>query len=550
MNAETESIYTTGLQKNRANHSPMTPLSMIERTAEVFPDLPAVIHGSRSFTWEQTYERSRRLASALRKLGVGKHQTVSVLLSNTPEMIECHFGVPGCGAVLNTINTRLDPETIAFILGHGEARVLITDREFSSAAEQAVRILHNPNLVVIDVDDPEYTGEGKRIGRMTYEELLATGDPREPLEAPDDEWDAIALNYTSGTTGNPKGVVYHHRGAYLGAMAQLVNWAMPHHPVYLWTVPMFHCNGWTFPWAIAAHAGVNICLRRVDAATIWDLIRRHRVTHYCAAPIVHKTIAEVPDEMREGVSHTVRALFGGAPPPRSVLVAMERIGFELTQIYGLTETYGPVGICARHPRLATADFEERLEFATRQGVRGQALDAISVRDPLTLDPVPWDGKTMGEIMFRGNLVMKGYLKNPTATDDAFEGGWFRSGDLAVTMPDGYIHIRDRSKDVIISGGENISSIEVENAIYTHPAVSIAAVVAAPDEKWGETPCAFIELRPGMEVTEEEILEHCRQHLAGYKMPKQIYFETLPRTATGKIQKYMLRQQVNSRASFG
>ncbi|MBE1236250.1 acyl-CoA synthetase [Phaeovibrio sulfidiphilus] len=549
MRETSPSIYDMGLDKNPANHVPLTPLSHIERTAFVFPDQPSVVHGGRSWVWRETLQRCRRLASALRKLGVGKNDTVSVVLNNTPEMYECHFGVPGAGAVLNTINTRLDAQTVAFILEHAEARVLITDREYAPVVSEALKLLHRPSLIVIDVDDPEYTGPGERLGRMDYEALLATGDPSEPFTLPGDEWDAISLSYTSGTTGNPKGVVYHHRGAFLGALGHNVSWGMPTHSVYLWTLPMFHCNGWVFPWVMAANAGLNVCLRQIAADAIWERIRTHRVTHYCGAPIVHKLIAEAPASLREGVTHTVKALCGGAPPPQTVLEAMEKIGFDLIQGYGLTETYGASMMSPKKPGYDDLPMVDKVMLAGRQGVPSHVLEDAAVLDPLTLEPCPLDGESMGEVMMRGNFVMKGYLKNPQATRDAFEGGWFHSGDLAVAMPDGYVKIRDRSKDIIISGGENISSIEVENAIYAHPAVNIVAVVAAPDEKWGETPAAFIELRPGMEATEEDIIRHCRDHLAGFKIPRRIIFDEIPRTSTGKIQKYMLRDRVGSLASF-
>ncbi|WP_217126406.1 acyl-CoA synthetase [Hydrogenophilus thiooxidans] len=542
--------YEIGLDRCEANYVPLTPLSFLQRTAAVYPDRLAVIHGSRRYTWAQFAERARRLASALHHLGVGKNDTVAVVLNNTPEMLECHFGVPGAGAVLNTINTRLDPETVAFILEHGEAKVLITDREYAPTVKAALARIDR-KILVIDVDDPEYSGPGELLGTLDYEGLLAGGDPHFAFRYPDDEWDAISLNYTSGTTGNPKGVVYHHRGAYLNALSNIVSWGMPHHSVYLWTLPMFHCNGWCFPWTIAANAGVNVCLRRVDPKWIWEAIERHGVTHYCGAPIVHSMIANAaPPEWKSGkVGRTVKGLIAAAPPPAAVLQAMAEIGFEITHVYGLTETYGPAAVCAKHDEWATLPLAEQVRLNGRQGVPYHAQEAISVLDPDTMQPVPRDGQTMGEVMFRGNLVMKGYLKNPAATEEAFRGGWFHTGDLGVLEPDGYVKIKDRAKDIIISGGENISSIEVEDALYKHPAVIAAAVVASPDPKWGEVPHAFIELREGATVTPEELQQHCRQFLAGYKIPKKFTFGPLPKTSTGKIQKFILREQARSQEAI-
>ena len=549
MSEASPSIYDSGLDKNAANYVPLTPLTFIERSAYIYPDRVAVIHGSRRQTWSESFTRCRRLASALRQLGVGKGDTVAVVLNNTPEMFECHFGVPGTGGVLNTINTRLDPEAIAFILNHGEAKVLITDREYSRVVAKAVELAGRPDMIVIDVDDAEYTGPGERIGRMDFEALLATGNPDFVLEQPADEWDAIALNYTSGTTGNPKGVVYHHRGAYLNSMSNIVSWGMPPHAVYLWTLPMFHCNGWCFPWTLAANAGVNVCLRRVDPRLIFEAIREHRVTHYCGAPIVHSMLANAPESWREGIDHKVCGLIAAAPPPAAVIEGMAKIGFDITHVYGLTETYGPASVCAKHDEWAALPLAEQVAKNGRQGVRYHAQEGINVMDPVTMTPVPWDGETMGEIMFRGNLVMKGYLKNPAATEESFRGGWYHTGDLAVMQPDGYVKIKDRSKDIIISGGENISSIEVEDALYKHPAVIAAAVVAAPDEKWGEVPCAYVELKDGASVTAEELVAHCRQHLAGFKTPKKIVFTDIPKTSTGKIQKFILREQARSAAAI-
>ncbi len=541
--------YEMGLEKTPANYVPLTPLTFLSRSAYIYPERTAVIHGKRRYTWKQVEERARRLASALRQLGVKKNDTVAVVLNNTPEMYECHFGVPGCGAVLNTINIRLDPETVAFILNHGEAKVLITDREYSKMVKEAIRIAHRPDLIVIDVDDPEYTGPGERLGQIEYEEFLAQGNPDFVLEYPQDEWDAISLNYTSGTTGNPKGVVYHHRGAYLNAFSNIVSWGMPPHSVYLWTLPMFHCNGWCFPWTMAANAGTNVCLRRVDPRLILELIAEHKVTHYCGAPIVHSMIANAPESWRKGITHKVSGLVAAAPPPAAMIEAMAKIGFDITHVYGLTETYGPAAVCAKHDDWASLPLEEQVRLNGRQGVRYHAQEAITVMDPDTMQPVPWDGETMGEIMFRGNLVMKGYLKNPKATEEAFRGGWYHTGDLGVMQPDGYVKIKDRAKDIIISGGENISSIEVEDALYKHPAVAAAAVVAAPDPKWGEVPCAFVELREGAAVTEEELVQHCRRLLAGFKVPKRFIFGPIPKTSTGKIQKYILRERAKSREAI-
>ncbi|CUB07454.1 acyl-CoA synthetase [Tepidiphilus thermophilus] len=541
--------YEMGLEKTPANYVPLTPLTFLSRSAYIYPERIAVIHGKRRYTWKQVEERARRLASALRQLGVKKNDTVAVILNNTPEMYECHFGVPGCGAVLNTINIRLDPETVAFILNHGEAKVLITDREYSKMVKEAIRIAHRPDLIVIDVDDPEYTGPGERLGRIEYEEFLAQGNPEFALEYPQDEWEAISLNYTSGTTGNPKGVVYHHRGAYLNAFSNIVSWGMPPHSVYLWTLPMFHCNGWCFPWTMAANAGTNVCLRRVDPRLILELIAEHKVTHYCGAPIVHSMIANAPESWRKGITHKVSGLVAAAPPPAAMIEAMAKIGFDITHVYGLTETYGPAAVCVKHDDWASLPLEEQVRLNGRQGVRYHAQEAITVMDPDTMQPVPWDGETMGEIMFRGNLVMKGYLKNPKATEEAFRGGWYHTGDLGVMQPDGYVKIKDRAKDIIISGGENISSIEVEDALYKHPAVAAAAVVAAPDPKWGEVPCAFVELREGAAVTEEELVQHCRRLLAGFKVPKRFIFGPIPKTSTGKIQKYILRERAKSREAI-
>ena len=549
MTASRQSPYEIGLQKNTANYAPLSPLTFIERSAYIYPDRLAVVHGARRYTWSQSYERSRRLASALKQLGVGKGDTVSTILNNTPEMFECHFGVPACGAVLNTINTRLDAEAVAFILNHAEAKVVFTDREFARMAKKAIALADRPDMIVIDVDDPEYTGPGERVGSLEYEAVLASGTPDFVFEPPADEWDAISLNYTSGTTGDPKGVVYHYRGAYLNAMSNIVSWGMPPHSVYLWTLPMFHCNGWCFAWTMAANAGVNVCLRRVDPRLIFDAIREHGVTHYCGAPIVHSMLANAPEAWRDGINHKVSGLVAAAPPPAAVIESMAKIGFDITHVYGLTETYGPAAVCAKHDGWKDLPLAEQVVLNGRQGVRYHALEGITVMDPETMEMVPWDGETMGEIMFRGNLVMKGYLKNEKTTAESFRGGWYHSGDLAVIQPDGYIKIKDRSKDVIISGGENISSIEVEDALYRHPAVMAAAVVALPDDKWGEVPCAFVELREGNEVSVDTLVAHCREHLASFKVPKRIIFGELPKTSTGKIQKFVLREKAKSTSAF-
>jgi fatty-acyl-CoA synthase len=536
--------FETDLDRNPANHAPLTPLSFIERAAYVYPGRTAVIHGARHYTWSDTYARCRRLASALAGRGIRRGDTVAVMAANTPEMVECHFGVPMLGAVLNTLNTRLDADAIAFMLNHGNARVLIADREFSAIVAKALaQVAHPP--IVIDIDDSEYAGPGERLGQADYEALLAEGDPEFAWQPPGDEWMAISLNYTSGTTGNPKGVVYHHRGAYLNAVCNIVTWGMPQHAVYLWTLPMFHCNGWCFPWTMAANAGVNVCLRKVDPALIFSLIKQHGVTHYCGAPIVHSGLINADPGLRSGITHKVSAMVAGAAPPAAMIEGMERIGFDLTHVYGLTETYGPATVCAKHEEWDALDIGKRAERNGRQGVRYLMQEGLAVMDAETMTPVPADGETMGEIMFRGNITMKGYLKNAKATDEAFAGGWFHSGDLAVMQPDGYVKIKDRSKDIIISGGENISSLEIEEALYRHPAVLAAAAVARPDPKWGETPCVFVELKAGAQVTEQEIIEHCRSHLARFKVPRAVVFGELPKTSTGKIQKFVLRQQAKS-----
>ncbi|WP_374497678.1 acyl-CoA synthetase [Vogesella indigofera] len=540
--------YQTGLCKTAANFSALSPLGFIERAASVYPEHIAVIHGSLQRNWRDTYTRSRRLASALQRHGVTAGDTVAVMLPNIPAMVECHFGVPMSGAVLNTLNTRLDPEAIAFMLQHGEARVLITDREFSFTIAPALALLETPPLV-IDVDDAEYDGPGERLGQMEYEDFLAGGDPDFAWQLPADEWDAIALNYTSGTTGNPKGVVYHHRGAYLNAISNIVDWGMPHHAIYLWTLPMFHCNGWCFPWTVAANVGTNVCLRRVDPRLIFELIKRHKVSHYCGAPILHTMLINAPAECKQGITHPVNCLVAGAAPPSAVIEGMEKLGFNITHVYGLTETYGPAAVCAKQPAWQALDLSHRTERNGRQGVRYTMQHGMTVLDPETMQEVPHDGETMGEIMFRGNLVMKGYLKNEAATAEALAGDWFHTGDLAVIQPDGYVKIKDRSKDVIISGGENISSLEVEDVLCRFPDVIAAAVVALPDPKWGEVPCAFIELREGVSGDEAAVIEHCRAHLARFKVPKRIVFGPIARTSTGKIQKFLLRQQTRASSAI-
>ena len=538
------SIYAQGLMPAAVNHVALTPLSFIERTAAVYGNYPAVIHGAIRRTWQETYQRCRRLASALIGRGIGRGDTVAVMLPNTPAMLEAHFGVPMTGAVLNTLNVRLDAEAIAFMLQHGEAKVLITDREFHTVIEAALALLEHPPLVV-DVDDPEY-GEGRAVSALDYEALLAEGDPEFAWEWPDDEWQAISLNYTSGTTGNPKGVVYHHRGAYLNALGNQMTWAMGHRPVYLWTLPMFHCNGWCYPWTITALAGTHVFLRRVDPQKILTLIREHRVTHLCGAPIVLNALVNMPEAAKAAIEHPVQAMVAGAAPPAKVIGAVEEMGIQVTHTYGLTEVYGPVTVCAWHEEWDALPLEARARIKSRQGVRYPTLDGLMVADPQTLAPVPRDGNTLGEIFMRGNTVMKGYLKNPEATAEAFRGGWFHTGDLAVWHADGYVEIKDRLKDIIISGGENISTIEVEDALYKHPAVLEAAVVARPDDKWGETPCAFVALKPGREDTREADITHwCREHLAGFKVPKTVIFGELPKTSTGKVQKYVLRDRAKA-----
>lgn len=542
------SIFTQGLDKNPANYVAQSPLTFIERAALVYPQRLAVIHGSVTRTWSETYARCRQFASALTQRGIQRFDTVAVMLPNIPAMVEAHFAIPMTGAVLCALNTRLDASAIAFMLEHGEAKVVLIDPEFSAVMQAALAILHEKKLplpYVIDVGDALYSGSGKAIGSIEYEQFIAKGDPEFSYQLPSDEWDSICLNYTSGTTGNPKGVVYSHRGAYTNAISNILEWDMPRHPVYLWVLPLFHCNGWCFPWTVAARAGINVCLRKVDAKQIFDAIREHQVTHYCGAPIVHNMLINAPDDLKEGITHCVSAMVAGAAPPAAMIEGMEKMGFDITHVYGLTETYGPASVCVKHDDWTSVDVGERARLNARQGVRYHLQHAALVMDPETMQPVPADGETMGEIMFRGNIAMKGYLKNEKATQEAFAGGWFHSGDLAVMYPDGYIKIKDRSKDIIISGGENISSIEVEDVLYRHPAVLAAAVVAKPDSKWGETPCAFIELKAGTNPTPEEILEHCKKYLAGFKVPRAVVFGEIPKTATGKIQKFELRKRAGS-----
>jgi len=538
------SPYETGLERNPANYVPLSPLSFLARTAEVYRDRIALIHGEDRATWGEIYRRCRRLASALVQRSIGVGDTVAVMAPNVPAMFEAHFGVPMTGAVLNTLNTRLDPEAIAFMLNHGEANALLTDREFSQTIAAALRRVKR-DLLLIDIDDPLGSG-GDLLGESDYEAFLGTGDADFAWTLPGDEWNAIALSYTSGTTGNPKGVVTHHRGAYLNAVGNIVTWAMPHFPVYLWTLPMFHCNGWCFPWTLAAVAGTSVCLRRVEAKPVFDLIRRHKVTHFCGAPVVHNMLINAPAEMRAGIGHKVSAMIAGAAPPQAVIEGMERIGVDLTHVYGLTEVYGPASVCAKHPGWEGLPTAKRAELNGRQGVRYEMQEGMDVLDPKTMQPVARDGKSMGEIFFRGNITMKGYLKNPQATAEAFAGGWFHTGDLAVIDSDGYVRIKDRAKDIIISGGENISTIEVEDVLYSHPHVLEAAVVAKADEKWGETPCAFVTLKTGAPaVTEQEIIAFCRERLAHFKCPRKVVFGPLPKTSTGKIQKNVLREQAKS-----
>ncbi len=547
------SIYDQNLDKNAANFVALSPVSFVERSAEVFGDLPAVIHGARRYDWRTLRDRSARLAAALRALGVGRGSTVTTMLPNTPEMVEAHYAIPALNAVINTLNTRLDAPLLAWQMNHCEAAVVITDREFAPVMGEALRLLkteHGRSPVVIDVCDSEYTGPGERLGAHEYEALLAAHAPLARLEGPRDEWDAIAVSYTSGTTGDPKGVVTHHRSAYLNAVCNASTWTMPHFPKYLWTLPMFHCNGWCFPWTVAMLGGVHVCLRRVDAPSILAAMREHGVDHYCAAPIVHNLIIAAPAEHREGIRQKVRGMVAGAAPPAAMIEGMAKIGFDITHVYGLTEVYGPASVAVKRDGWAAESLSEQTRLNGRQGVRYMLQEGMTVLDPETMAETPADGQTMGEIMFRGNIVMKGYLKNPASTAKAFHGGWFHTGDLAVMENDRYVKIKDRSKDIIISGGENISSIEVEDALYRHVAVMACAVVARPHEKWGEMPLAYVELKPGASsVTAEELIAHCKSLLAGYKVPREIRFEPIPKTSTGKIQKFQLRERARSASAI-
>ena len=546
------SIYDRDLERNAANYVPLSPVSFVERTAEVFADLPAVVHGERRYSWAQTRERTARLAAALRARGVARGSTVSAMLTNTPEMIEAHYAVPALDAVLNTLNTRLDAPLLAWQMQHCETAVLLTDREYSGVMGAALGILRDEygrTPLVIDVCDAQYSGAGERLGACEYEALLAAHAPLAHLQGPADEWDAIAVSYTSGTTGNPKGVVTHHRGAYLNAVCNAVSWAMPQFPRYLWTLPLFHCNGWCFAWTVALLAGTHVCLRRVDARAVLDAMRAHGVDHYCGAPIVHNLLINADPAWRAGITQRVRAMVAGAAPPAAMIEGMQRIGFDLTHVYGLTETYGPAALAARHPAWSGASLAEQVRLNARQGVRYALQEGMTVIDPGTMDAVRPGAEALGEVMFRGNIVMKGYLKNPEATAQAFAGGWFHTGDLGVLDSDHYVKIRDRSKDVIISGGENISSLEVEDALYRHPAVLACAVVACPDPKWGESPLAYVELRSGATASAQELIVHCRDLLAGYKVPREVRFEEIPKTATGKIQKFLLRERARSSSAI-
>ena len=545
-------IYEQDLRPQQANYTALSPVSFVERSAEVFADLPAVIHGARRYTWAQTHERSARLAAALRALGVARGSTVSVMLPNTPEMIEAHHAVPALNAVLNTLNTRLDAPLLAWQMNHCEVQVLITDREFAAVMGPALQQLRDEfgrMPVVVTVNDSQYSGPGDMLGTLEYEALLAAHAPLATLQGPADEWDAIAISYTSGTTGDPKGVVTHHRGAYLNAVCNAATWTMPHFPTYLWTLPMFHCNGWCFPWTVAMLGGTHGCLRKVDALHILAAMREHGVDHYCAAPIVHNLLIHAPAELRAGIKQKVRGMVAGAAPPAAMIEGMAQLGFDITHVYGLTEVYGPASVAVKRRAWADQTLSEQTRLNGRQGVRYMLQEGMTVIDPLTLLPTPADGQTMGEIMFRGNIVMSGYLKNPAATAQAFQGGWFHTGDLAVMEPDRYVRILDRSKDIIISGGENISSLEVEDALYRHPAVLACAVVARPDAKWGETPVAFVETKAGSTVSAAELVAHCKGLLAGYKVPREIRFEAIPKTSTGKIQKFQLRQMAKAGAAF-
>lgn len=537
--------YETLLDRNSANHQALTPLHFLERSASVFPEHTAVIHGSSQLTYKQFYQRSVRLASALTNMGIQRGDTVSAMLANTPAMLEAHYGVPMAGAVLHSINTRLDPQIIAFQLDHAKSKLIFVDLEFADVIGAALKIA-DVDPIVVAYDDPEFPQSGQIEAPFDYEALLQSGDPDAPWQPPEDEWEAISLNYTSGTTGNPKGVVYHHRGAYLLAQGNVLSASMPKHAVYLWTLPMFHCNGWCFPWTLSVIAGTHVCLRWVRAEMMWRLMAENAVTHLCGAPIVMSTLLAASKEEKQPLQRTVEFFTAAAPPPEAVLAAMQDAGFNVTHLYGLTETYGPAVVNEWHSAWSDLTSTEQAQRKSRQGVRYSALEGLAVMDPETMEPVSADGETLGEVMFRGNIVMKGYLNNPQATAEAFRGGWFHSGDLAVCHPDGYIQLKDRSKDIIISGGENISSIEVEDALYKHPGIDVAAVVAMPDEKWGESPCAFVETNSnGEHLDEAAVIAWCRENLASYKLPRKVLFEEVPKTSTGKIQKFVLRERAAS-----
>jgi fatty-acyl-CoA synthase len=536
--------YNTGLDKTPANFVALTPLSFLARSAAIYPNHVSTVYEGRLFTWSQTYERCRRFASYLARRGIGHGDTVAAMLPNIPAMNELHFAVPMAGAVLNALNIRLDAASIAFQLDHGGASIILVDPEFAGVIAEALNLMTGPKPFVIEVDDEAF-GEAKHIGEIEYEAALSQGDAGFMARLPQDEWDAIALSYTSGTTGNPKGVVTHHRGAYLNAVSNILAGNLGQHPVYLWTLPMFHCNGWCFPWTLAATAGVNVCLRKVDPAKIFELIPKHGVTHMCGAPIVYNTLINAPSAPKGAAARPVVGLIAGAAPPVAVLEGAERIGIRLTHVYGLTEVYGPASVCAEQPGWDELPADQRAQLKRRQGVPYPLQEGVTVLDPETMREVPHDGETIGEVMFRGNIVMKGYLNNEKATREAFEGGWFHTGDLGVLDEHGYVIIKDRSKDIIISGGENISSVEVEDVLYKHPAVLFAAVVAKPDAKWGEVPCAFVELKDDAQATEADIIAFCRGQMPGFKTPKSVVFGAIPKTSTGKIQKFMLRDQVKS-----